>query len=126
MNCPKCNAKFETVTYKDIEVERCSGCSGLWFDILEKDDLLKMEGSESIDIGNDQVGEKYRDIQKIDCPKCNSPMLAMVDKDQFHIKYESCVDCFGAFFDAGEFRDLKEHTVIERFSQMLKTLRSNF
>ena len=45
--------------------------------------------------------------------------------DQFHIKYESCPSCFGAFFDAGEFRDLKEHTVIERFSQMLRTLRTN-
>lgn len=125
MNCPKCNAKFETISFHDIEIERCLQCRGLWFDMLEKEDLVKIEGSESIDIGTDQVGKSYQDMRNIDCPKCNSPMLPMVDKDQFHIKYESCVDCFGAFFDAGEFRDLKENSVLERFSQMLTTLRRN-
>jgi hypothetical protein len=49
----------------------------------------------------------------------------MVDKDQFHIKYEACVDCFGTFFTAGEFRDLKERSVLERFAQMLGTLRTH-
>lgn len=125
MNCPKCSAEFETISFSDIEIERCTQCKGLWFDLLEKDDLIKIKGSESIDIGDEQVGQRYRDMQKIQCPKCSKPMLPMVDKDQFHIKYESCVDCFGAFFDAGEFRDLKERSVLERFSQMLRTLRRN-
>ena len=52
-------------------------------------------------------------------------MLPMVDKDQVHIKYESCPICYGAFFDAGEFCDLKEHRVLERFTEMLGTLRIN-
>lgn len=125
MNCPKCNSEFETVTFKDIEVERCTQCKGLWFDMLEKDDLLKIEGSESIDIGSEQVGEQYRNQQKLVCPHCNRQMLPMVDKDKFHIKYESCVSCYGAFFDAGEFRNLKEHSILKRFSQMLRTLRKN-
>ena len=125
MNCPKCSAEFETVSFNDIEVDRCTGCKGLWFDMLEKDDLVKIKGSESIDIGDEQVGESYRDMQKIQCPKCSRPMLPMVDKDQFHIKYEACVDCFGTFFTAGEFRDLKERSVLERFAQMLGTLRTH-
>jgi len=45
--------------------------------------------------------------------------------DQFHIKYESCPICYGTFFDAGEFRDLKENSVLERFMHMLQTLRTN-
>jgi len=48
----------------------------------------------------------------------------MVDKDQFRIKYETCVDCFGTFFDAGEFRDLKDRSVLARFSQVLGALRT--
>lgn len=125
MNCPKCDAILEVISFRGIEFERCTNCKGLWFDMLEKEDLIKMKGSEAIDIGDEQVGKEYRDMQKINCPKCNSAMVPMVDKDQFHIKYESCADCFGSFFDAGEFRDLKEHTVLERFFQMLETLRSN-
>lgn len=125
MNCPKCDSKFETVSFNDIEVERCLGCQGLWFDMLEREDLVKIKGSESIDIGNDQVGEEYDNLRNIKCPHCTVKMIPMVDKDQVHIKYESCTVCYGTFFDAGEFRDLKDHSVVERFFEMIQTLRTN-
>lgn len=125
MECPKCQAQFEKVTFADIEVDRCVSCHGLWFDMLEKDDLVKIKGSEAIDIGDAEVGEKYSNVRDIKCPQCAQNMIPMVDKDQYHIKYESCPACYGTFFDAGEFRDLKEHNVMERFSAMLETLRTN-
>jgi Zn-finger nucleic acid-binding protein len=126
MKCPKCDGWFEVVTFNEVQVERCTNCKGLWFDMLEKEDLAKMEGSEAIDIGSDQVGKKFDAMQDITCPKCEVKMIPMVDKDQFHIRFECCPSCYGTFFDAGEFRDLKELTVTERFTQMLQTLRSNF
>ena len=125
MKCPKCGAQFEKITFQDIEVDRCLGCRGLWFDMLEKEDLARIEGSETIDIGDEQVGEKFDGDRRVNCPLCTVEMLPMVDKDQFHIHYESCPICYGAFFDAGEFRDLKENTVLERFVHMLKILRTN-
>lgn len=125
MECPKCHAKFETITFNTIEIDRCTNCRGLWFDMLEKDDLVKLEGSESIDIGSDELGREYDDMREIDCPHCQQSMIPMIDKDQFHIRFESCPSCYGVFFDAGEFRDLKENTVMERFSKMLQTLRTN-
>ncbi len=125
MECPKCAGKLVSATFESIEFERCDNCSGLWFDLLEKDDLVKIKGSEIIDIGSDQVGKLYSDMQNIDCPRCSHSMIPMVDKDQFHIKYESCINCFGTFFDAGEFRDLKETSVLDRFAKMLSALRTH-
>jgi Zn-finger nucleic acid-binding protein len=125
MLCPKCKSGFETVTYENIEVDRCTTCQGIWFDILEQEDLKNIEGSETIDIGDEYIGEKYNQLRKINCPDCNVKMMTMIDKDQFHIQYESCPRCFGTFFDAGEFKDYKESTVVERFKQMVDTLRSN-
>ncbi len=125
MHCPKCGSPFEKITFREIEVDRCTGCRGLWFDLLEKDDLARIEGSESIDIGSEHVGEAFDELRKIDCPQCAVAMLPMVDKDQYHIHYESCPVCYGTYFDAGEFRDLKENSVLERFVQMLEVLRSN-
>jgi Zn-finger nucleic acid-binding protein len=119
MNCPKCNSEFETISFADIEFERCLGCQGLWFDMLEKEDLIAIKGSESIDIGSDQIGKQYRDQQDIKCPQCGVNMIPMVDKDHYDIKYESCQSCYGAF------RQLKENSVLERFRQMLRTLRTN-
>ena len=125
MECPKCNAKLETISSHGIDVERCSGCYGLWFDMLEKEDLKAIAGSEAIDIGDSDVGRKYNNNKKIKCPECHVAMVSMIDKDQLHIQYEYCSSCHGTFFDAGEFRDLKEHTIIERFKQKLETIRSN-
>jgi Zn-finger nucleic acid-binding protein len=125
MNYPKCRSKFETISFAEIEVERCLGCLGLWFDMLEKENLVKIKGSEAIDIGNEQVGEEYDDLRNIKCPQCAVTMVPMVDKDQHQIKYQSCQSCYGTFFDAGEFRELKDHSVLKRFVEMLKTLRTN-
>lgn len=125
MQCPKCQSMLQKVSFADIDVERCINCKGLWFDMLEKDDLIKIEGSEAIDIGDSEVGEQYSTMRDIQCPQCAQRMIPMVDKDQYHIKYESCPSCYGTFFDAGEFRDLKDFNVVERFMEMLQTLRSN-
>ncbi len=125
MQCPKCDSEFEAVTYASIGVDRCTNCRGIWFDILEKEDLVKIEGSESIDIEDEGPGKEYNQMQDINCPRCDVKMLAMIDKDQFHIKFESCPTCFGTFLDAGEFRDYSEHTVVERCKQMVETLRTN-
>ena len=39
MQCPKCAHDMEKMTYKDIEVDRCTLCKGLWFDALEHEAL---------------------------------------------------------------------------------------
>lgn len=125
MDCPKCRASMETLVVEGIAVDRCTDCKGIWFDMLEMDDLKKIEGSESIDIGDELTGKRFSRLRKIDCPVCNTLMVPMVDKDQFEIEYELCPTCFGTFFDAGEFRELKHETIIKRFKQMLQILRSN-
>lgn len=123
MRCPKCDSEMERVVHEEIEVDRCTLCFGLWFDALEKDDLVRLKGAKAIDIGSAARGKRYSDLRKVDCPNCHVPMLEMVDMQQDRIEYESCPTCFGTFFDAGEFRDLQEFTVLERFTSMLRILR---
>jgi len=118
MDCPKCEAEMEIVAYKNIDVHRCTGCKGLWFGMLEAIDLKTLEGSESIDIGNAATGREYNKVGDIRCPECRANLIKMVDRDQPHIWYESCPNCFGVFFDAGEFRDYKEHTVMDFFRDL--------
>ena len=52
MQCPKCAHDMEKMTYKDIEVDRCTLCKGLWFDALEHEALRDTPGSEAIDSGD--------------------------------------------------------------------------
>jgi Zn-finger nucleic acid-binding protein len=105
MNCPKCKGVMAKVAFEGIEVDRCAACDGIWFDALEKEHLAETPGAEAIDVGKRpaDAGEHHR----LQCPVCKTPMIPMVVQGRADLKYESCTVCFGAFMDAGEFREFK-------------------
>jgi len=111
MQCPKCGGSTEVVAYQDIEVDRCAVCGGIWFDDLEQYELQQMPGAEVIDVGDSSLGKRLNVKDRYPCPKCGSPMIRMVDPQQPHIWFEQCGSCHGTFFDAGEFKDLRAHTL---------------
>ncbi len=119
MLCPKCAATMETVTFAEIEVDRCTGCKGLWFDALEADKLKESPGSEAIDAPPPTPQGPESTTDPILCPKCHTQMIRMVVHGQPHIQYESCKVCYGSFFDAGEFTDMKELTVVEWLKSLM-------
>lgn len=118
MDCPKCSHPMEQVSFQGIEVDRCTLCKGLWFDLLEHERLSKIPGSETLDMGDPEVGALFNRSDHIRCPRCGSGMVRMVDSDQPHIWYESCSSCYGVFFDAGEFSDFKQHTLADFFRRL--------
>ena len=118
LNCPKCDAELQLIMFEGIGVHRCVHCRGLWFDMLEHEHVARLKGSDAIDFGSDELGERFNEIDDIDCPQCSTPMLKMVDARQPHIWYESCPGCYGVFFDAGEFRDYREKTVLDFFRDL--------
>lgn len=116
MQCPKCQAEMEKVATAHGVVDRCTACKGLWFDLMEHEELKG--DAEIIDIGSEEVGRKHNSIDRIHCPVCpNTMMLRMVDPQQPHIWFESCPVCYGRYFDAGEFRDLSEHSLSDVFKR---------
>lgn len=119
MHCPKCLKRMESVTYGTITIERCRGCQGLWFDALKHEKLLKIQGAETVDVGDSRIGQRHNRVAKTTCPRCKgSLMVEMVALEQPHIWYEKCSVCGGVYFDAGEFRDLKEKTLLDMFRRM--------
>ncbi len=118
MKCPKCNAAMELVTFEGVTVDRCTACKGIWFDANEQKLLKEKKGSEVIDTGDIATGKKMDKIHNIQCPRCHTPMIRMVDVDQHHIDYEACTVCYGIFLDAGEFKDLKDYTMSEYLREL--------
>jgi Zn-finger nucleic acid-binding protein len=119
VKCPKCGGELQAVSQDSIEVDRCAQCGGLWFDRLEADRLLKAKGSaNAVDTGDAKVGEQQNQQGKIECPRCHTPMIRMVDLEQHHIWYESCTVCYGKWFDAGEFKDLQQESIVDFFRDL--------
>ena len=97
----------------------CTGCAGIWFDMLEEETLKMLSGAEVIDTGEARSGARLNQTGNIKCPKCAVAMLRMVVDDQPHIWYESCPVCYGTWFDAGEFTDYKQETFMDKIRDVL-------
>ena len=48
MRCPKCGMELVAINYKNIEIDKCSECEGVWLDAGELETVSKLETS-SID-----------------------------------------------------------------------------
>ncbi|MCH7741400.1 MAG: zf-TFIIB domain-containing protein [Proteobacteria bacterium] len=120
MQCPKCLSDMEVIDYKGIEIDRCTECFGMWFDHLEREDLKSLEGADEIDIGDEFVGARYNEILDVPCPKCKVKMDHVLHTEPFEIKFESCPQCHGAYFDAGEFKDYMEDEIFEQFQDIVR------
>ena len=120
MKCPKCASLTKVVKFQTVEVDQCTNCKGLWFDMLEEEDLKKLKGSDVIDSGNKNTGKKQNKIVDINCPKCSVKMIRMVVNGQPHIWYEACPICYGTYFDAGEFKDATKETFFDIIKDILK------
>jgi len=120
MDCPKCHADMEEVTYgRDMTIDRCTNCKGIWFDTGEVDKLKGKWMSEFVDTGDPDVGKVHDKIEDVDCPRCGKRMEALSDPAQPHIWYESCPE-HGIYFDAGEFTDYKYETFLDKIRTLVK------
>lgn len=119
MQCPKCSSSMETATFDEVEVDRCTGCKGLWF---QKGELARLReetwmADYVLDEGSAKIGRKYNSITAVDCPECGADMKQESDPSQPHIVFETCPEDHGTFLDAGEFTDLLHKTFWDRFKR---------
>ena len=99
------------------EVDRCTGCGGLWFDLREHERIAESKADvKRLDTGDASKGARQNERRDIQCPACGVKMLKLSVPNQLHIKYESCPVCYGAFFDAGELKDYASRTLAEQVS----------
>ncbi|MDH4047713.1 MAG: MFS transporter [Gammaproteobacteria bacterium] len=124
MRCPKCRSDMEQVVHDGIEIDRCTNCNGIWFDVGEAEQLRNKQAAAAIDTGDSKRGQRGNNIDRYRCPRCSGAMVRMVDPGQRHIWYETCGSCHGSFFDAGEFKDLSELSLSDWFKGLVTSERT--
>ncbi len=109
MICPACKSEMIVLEYKQIELDYCSGCRGVWFDNTELELLL-----HSINLDkNDVVQADLLNSARIElpnksrrCPMCNRPMKLVDVGEQERIIIDICQRGDGLWFDGGELAQL--------------------
>ncbi|MBA2502325.1 MAG: zf-TFIIB domain-containing protein [Pyrinomonadaceae bacterium] len=43
LRCPKCDGTLETVSFENVQIDRCNKCQGVWLDAGELEQLTKHE-----------------------------------------------------------------------------------
>ena len=108
MNCPKCQDELTVRKIKNIEVNECKQCEGIWF---EKDQLRKVKDQTDSDLNwMDfeiwQNKDKFKvGSEKYDCPKC-AVKMDVLDYDKTKIDIDFCSSCSGVWLDKGELRKI--------------------
>lgn len=98
MECPQCNTKLRPFLVQsqnpgiDVELDRCHGCGGMWFDAGE----LEISTGRKV-IKSTKPSDRY-------CPRCLIPLLNA--ELTAGVAVEACRACKGVYLDA---RDM--HTV---------------
>jgi len=119
IQCPKCNAPMQAMRVEQTEVDRCTACEGLWFDALEERDVHGKESIDLLDPPGAAPRTGHNDLRRVDCPRCHTPMIRLLDRQTRSVWYESCPVCYGKFFDAGEFRAIQPRTLMDVLRQFM-------
>lgn len=115
LHCPNCAGVMDRFELAQFCVDRCPACGGVWLDASELERVKAIKGAaQRLDAGTRSRAGGSGTRQARRCPRDQSPLEARADAKQAHVIVDRCPACLGVFLDAGELRDLAEHTLAER------------
>ncbi len=112
MICPVCKYDMIVVEYRNIELDYCDNCKGVWFDAGELELLLESHGLEETKVFLDGIlnsQEAPSSEKKRNCPICGRKLKKTAIGTQPEILIDTCPDEHGLWFDGGEVTQLMRH-----------------
>ena len=114
MNCQRCNVALNEKKFKDIDIDHCPDCKGLWLDFHEMDQLE----DHSMDDDNAKGMIEYaRRESDIPCPHCNE-VMETINYRAHDLPIDHCKNEHGYWLDAGE-----EKKVLDVMKQRVSDLK---
>ncbi|MBN2460035.1 MAG: zf-TFIIB domain-containing protein [Candidatus Cloacimonetes bacterium] len=104
MNCPRCGKSMITLEIKEVEIDYCLSCHGIWLDngeleLLLRDAKRKEKLLQSF-LLTSVPGEK-----PLKCPVCHKKMLQVMVKK---VLLDKCRHGHGLWFDNDELQKILE------------------
>ncbi len=104
--CPKCDVPLFLVHFKNIEVDVCPTCRGIWLDAGELEELLRQTGAGADDPllqFQKQPGVAAPKAGHL-CPRCDERLREIRAGDSLTL--DRCPRGHGLWFDADELAQL--------------------
>ena len=120
MICPSCFADMSEETHNRVRLDRCTRCSGVWFDGGELEAFHAGDGSSSLEgvPGPAAQFEPTGDSAHIRCPRCEHDILRMGMIASYSVM--RCTTCGGLFLPLANSQLLeREKNVVESAVEVL-------
>ena len=114
MNCPRCNVALNEKKFKNIDIDHCPDCKGLWLDFHEMDQLEDHSMDDDNAKGMIECARRESDIP---CPHCNEVMETFNGRAH-ELPIDHCKNEHGYWLDAGE-----EKKVLDVMKQRVSDLK---
>ena len=106
MQCPKCETEtLEAFTVEGATVDRCSRCSGVWFDAEELSELLSEEAEHLAKLLKGRTSAQADEKRGL-CPRDRSNLMRVFSSIDRSVILDACGECRGIWLDDGEFKKL--------------------
>jgi Zn-finger nucleic acid-binding protein len=106
MKCPKCGTEtLKQFSVREVVVERCSSCSGTWFDARELSQLLAEDAGYVAALRRGSGKEQVAGRKGL-CPRDGAELLRVYSSIDRSVIIDACADCHGIWLDGGEFAKL--------------------
>jgi Zn-finger nucleic acid-binding protein len=104
--CPKCDVGLLIATFRNVEVDYCDRCRGLWLDADELETLMQITGATAADplleFQHRVVPSAYRSRHL--CPRCDRRLEEIEVGSSLHL--DRCPQGHGLWFDRDELPQL--------------------
>ncbi|MGD2095033.1 MAG: zf-TFIIB domain-containing protein [Phycisphaerales bacterium] len=126
MDCPVCKNAMLTLELQDVEIDYCTGCSGIWLDAGELE-LLLGEPEKAVQLLNSFKVDSKSDEAKRKCPICDKKMQkVIVGSSKPILLIDKCRRGDGLWFDKGELHDIFDRAQLDKDNRIQKLLADMF
>ena len=121
MKCIKCAGTTKPVRVAGMEVDQCTSCQGIWFDLGEMEEVLEADLVEALQAAVEK--NAGHDAQAAPCPRCGGEGHMVPVLNLGHdIHIDTCPVCYGTWLDGGEIDTLSSKSLLENAQGLFRHL----
>lgn len=117
LTCPRCSVDMKKIHVRNVELDLCESCEGLWFDRDEIGQVAAMGEEEaaasplapSLETDKERLESPGKGDLK--CPRCGSEMYRYIYMVSSGVVVDGCEKGCGVWLDDGEIRKIIEYSI---------------
>lgn len=126
MDCPVCKNAMVVLELRDVEIDHCFGCGGIWLDAGELE-LLIDDAQKAADLLKSFEIERNSTETPRKCPICFKKMeKVVVGCEKPHLLIDRCHKNHGLWFDSGELHEIMDKAKLDQDSKIKQILSEMF